>query len=220
VTDRVIRLGLDLNVLYAERLAAMRGVRGSAAYYLVEAIRNGECDAGPMQLIISVPVIENWASVLIRRFGYARDAAEEIAWLLHDYAQEGPLASPPSLVVGSGHMPFAGEAEELAAAAAQMEPGKLFDEIADDRHVLLAAIGGRADLLATGDVDDFRRGPAVGLENRRDLVLFPTASASLVIAKPAFVAHWLRQGIVPDAAFVASRGEEFILPRNGTGDHR
>ena len=55
----------------------------------MDAVRNGESDAGPVQLITSVPVIENWASVLVRRFNFDKD--EETAWLLHDYALEGPL---------------------------------------------------------------------------------------------------------------------------------
>ncbi len=212
-----IRVCLDINVLVADLLGRLKGRSGTGSRYLVDAVRNGECDAGPVQLISSVPIIENWASVLVRRFNYDRDSAEELAWLLQDYAMEGPLALPPSIVVGAGHVPFASELEERAAARAHLAAGddKLFDEIADDRHVLLSAIGGKADLLATNDVDDFNRGPAVSFANRRDVILFPTSGKPVVIGTPVFLAYWLRQGMVPDAAFIASRPEEFVAHPDG-----
>lgn len=214
MTERAIRICLDINVLVADLLGTIKGRKGTASRYLVDAVRNGECDAGPVQLITSVPVIENWASVLIRRFNYDRDSADETAWLLQDYALEGPLAVPPSIMVGAGHIPFASEEEEFAAAQAHLDASdaKLFDEITDDRHVLLSAIGGKADLLATNDVDDFERAPAQALSNRTDVILFPTIGSSLAIGKPSFLAHWLRQGIVPDAGFIASHPDEFVLP--------
>jgi hypothetical protein len=43
--------------------------------------------------------------------------------------------------------------------------------------------------------------------------------SSLAIGKPSFLAHWLRQGIVPDADFIASRPDEFVLPSQ-KDDHR
>jgi hypothetical protein len=82
----------------------------------VDAVHNGECDGGPVQLITSVPVLENWTSILIRRFDYHRDSADETALLLQDYALDGPLAIPTSIMGGSGLFPFASEAEEFAAA--------------------------------------------------------------------------------------------------------
>lgn len=220
MTERAIRICLDINVLVADLLGTIKGKRGTASRYLVDAVRNGECDAGPVQLITSVPVIENWASVLTRKFGYDKHSAEETAWLLQDYALEGPLAIPPSIMVGAGHVPFASEEEEFAAAQAHLDASdaKLFDEITDDRHVLLSAIGGKADLLATNDVDDFERGPTQAFSNRTDVILFLTIGSSPVIGKPSFLAYWLRQGIVPDAAFIASRLDEFIVP-DAKDDH-
>lgn len=120
MTQRVVRICLDINVLVADLLGTIKGKRGTASRYLVDAVWNGECDAGPVQLITSVPVIENWTSVLIQRFNYDKDSAEETAWLLQDYALEGPLAIPPSIVVVAGHDPFASEEEELASAQAHL----------------------------------------------------------------------------------------------------
>ncbi len=213
MTERAIRICLDINVLVADLLGTIKGRKGRASRYLVDAVRNGECDAGPVQLITSVPIIENWAFVLMRKFNFDRESDDETAWLLQDYALEGPLAIPPSIKVGAGHVPFASEEAEVAAARAHLDASdaKLFDEIADDRHVLSSAIGGKADFLATNDVDDFERGPAQTLSNRTDVILLPTIGPSLPIGKPSFLAHCLRQGIVPDAGFIASRPDDFVL---------
>jgi hypothetical protein len=69
-------------------------------------------------------------------------------------------------------------------------------------------LAGRADILVTADLDDFIRGPAIRLQ-RPDVALFPFADTTLVVAKPSFAAHWLRQGVVPDAAFIAARPAAF-----------
>lgn len=121
--------------------------------------------------------------------------------MLYDYAVDGAIGVPPSIVVGSGHVPFADEAAERQAASSK--GGRLFDEIEDDRHVLLGAIAGDAHILVTSDVDDFNRGPAQELEGRADVILYPWSAGGLVIGTPAFARHWLQQGIVPHAGNVA-----------------
>jgi hypothetical protein len=211
LTDPVIRLAVDINVWYADLLVSQRGRLGTAARYIADAVRAGVCPAGPVQLIASVPVIENWASVLQRRFGYSLQDANEQAGLLYDYAADGAVGVPPSIVVGSGYVPFADEAAERQAAATKGD--KLFNEIEDDRHVLLSAIAGDAHILVTSDVDDFNRGSAQSFNGRADVIVYPTAAAGLVIAKPTFVRHWLQQGIVPDANVIAELLQEPSRPR-------
>jgi hypothetical protein len=167
-------------------------------------------------LITSVPVIENWASVLQRHFAYTKEAADETAGFLYDYATEGALGLPPNLVVGSGHIPFADEEAVRAAIQDHARPenaDKLFDEISDDRYVLLGAIAGDADLLATLDINGFYRGPANAFEGRTDVILYPARKAPLVVGKPAFIAHWLRRGIIPDAAFLGENADDFVPAR-------
>jgi hypothetical protein len=46
---------------------------------------------------------------------------------------------------------------------------------------------------------------------RDNLMLYPFALGHLVIAKPSFVVHWLRLGMVPDANFVAQHPDAFRL---------
>ena len=78
----------------------------------------------------------------------------------------------------------------------------------DARYALVIALAGRVDILVTADLDDFIRGSAIRLQ-RPDVALFPFADVTLVVAKPSFAAQWLRQGIVPDAAFIAARPAQF-----------
>jgi hypothetical protein len=175
-------------------------------------VREGRCPPGPVQFVAALPLIENYADVLRRRLGYSRSEAEEKAWLLEQYALEGPMPSHPHVSVASGYIPFETEEQLKMAAQHQLRPEhatKLFNEIQDDRYVLETALAGRADILVTADVGGFRRGSAVRF-TRDDALLFPLADRVLVIGSPHFASYWLFQGVVPDAAFVASRPEEFV----------
>jgi predicted nucleic acid-binding protein len=206
-----LRLCLDINVLVSDILAKRHGRRETAASMVVDAVRDGICPAGPVQLATSLPIVENYASVLQRRFGYSRIDADEKAWLLEQYATGGPMPEHPQLVVGAGYIPFETE-QELRAAVETLSGSenatKLFAETQDDRYVLETALAGRADILVTSDVNDFSRGQAIQLE-RSDVLLFPFSNRILVIAKPSFVAFWLRQGVLPDAAFIADNADDF-----------
>jgi len=210
---RVIRLTLDINIFVADMLAKIHGRLGTAASMLVDAVRQGACPAGPVQLVTSIPIIENYASVLRRHFAYTKHEAEEKAWLLERYVLDGAMPEYPRLVVGSGNVAFETEDQMRTAIATftvSADANKLFDEVNDERYVLETALAGRADILLTSDIDDFTRGPAIKLE-REDVVLYPFAGSRLVIAKPRFAAHWLRLGIIPDAAFVEEHPDDFQL---------
>src|SRR5215813_4350916 len=198
--ERTIRLALDINVFIADILSTDVGRRNTAASFLVQAVGSGTSPAGPVQLVTSLPIIENYANVLSRRLGYDADAAEERAWILQQYAPEGPMPDHPYLSVGGGYIPFETEEEwrrSLGNHLGRSEADKLFHEIQDDRYVLETALVGRADILVTADVAGFAKGPAVRFE-RNDVLLFSFADRALVIGSPRFVAHWLSQAIVPD----------------------
>ncbi len=173
-----------------------------------------------MQLIISAAMIEQCESVLQRHFGYNRSGTSEAAWLLHDIAKEGPLPLSTLVVVGSGFVPFASglEAEIAAKGTASRTDGnvvgRIFDEFEDDRHVLLAAIAGRADILVTANMRDFRREKMLEYD-REDMFVVPGPDHHLLVGTPSFAAHWLRQGINPDRTLVSSHGHEFRPKTNG-----
>ena len=197
-------------------------MRPTACSDLVSYPVAGAFPGGVAQLIISVPMIEQWESFLQRHFGYERSLASRIAWLFDDAAREGPLPFSTFLVVGSGFDPFASEQEtEAVMMSEQSRAGgsrteRIFDEIEDDRHVLLTAIAGKADILVTGNMQDFRRGKVLEFD-RDDMFVIPAPGHHLVIGTPAFATHLLRQGIVPDWDLVSSRPEEF---RPVTQQHR
>jgi hypothetical protein len=179
---------------------------------LVDAVRDGSCPAGPVQLVTSIPVIETYAGVLRRRFGYTPAEADEKAWLLEQYTLDGPMPDHPQVPVGCDSIPFETEAQlrqSIAAHLGAAEAGKLFHEVQDDRYVLETALAGAADVLATADVNDFARGPTIRFR-RNDVLLFPLPERPLVIASPHFTAFWLRQGIVPNAAFVHAHPDGFV----------
>jgi hypothetical protein len=92
----------------------------------------------------------------------------------------------------------------MQSHAKAQQPGsvkKLFDENEDDRYVLLTALTGCADLLVTTNMNDFRRG-VIREFGREDMFVISHAHHDLVVAKPFFAAYWLRQGCVPNAAYV------------------
>ena len=175
--DVTSRLCLDINVLFADLRSKARRLRPAACSDLVSYATTGRFPGGSTQLIISVPMIEQWESVLQRHFGYDRSDASEAAWLLHDIAREGPLPFSTLVVVGSDFVPFASEQEAEAAAmgrasrAAGSEAEGIFDEIEDDRHVLLTALAGKADILVTTNMRDFRRGKILEFD-RADMSSF------------------------------------------------
>lgn len=210
--DRVVRLALDVNVFIADILSRRQRRRNTATIRIVDAVRNGVCPAGPVQLITSVPIIETFANVLQRRLGYDAHMAEERAWILEEYTRQGPMQSRPHVTVGAGYIPFATEAEMRQSIETHMkrkDVDKLFHEIQDDRYVLETALAGNADILVTSNIADFCRDPAVKLQ-RADVVLYPFANRMLVIATPQFTSHWLDQGIIPDAGFVADHPDDFV----------
>jgi PIN domain len=213
--ERAIRLALDINVFIADILSTEVRRRNTAASFLVDAVRTGISPAGPVQLVTSLPIIENYANVLTRRLDYDANAAEERAWILQQYALEGPVPDRPYLSVGSGYIPFETEEEwqqSIANHLGRSEANKLFHEIQDDRYVLETALVGRADILATADVAGFAKGPAIEFE-RNDVLLCPFADRALVIGSPRFVVYWLSQGVVPDAQFIADNPKDFVRRR-------
>lgn len=211
------RLCLDINVFFADLRSKARRLRPTACSDLFSYAATGRFPGGATQLIISVPMIEQWESVLKRHFGYNSLDASETAWLLYDMARDGPLPISTLLVVGSVFVPFATEREtEEAARSRATRTGDggtkgIFGAIEDDRHVLLTAIAGKADILVTGNMRDFRRSEVLEFE-RDDMLVVPTPDYHLVVGTPGFAAHWLRQGIVPNWDLVSSHTDEFRPP--------
>jgi len=218
-----LRLCLDINVFYSEFFSRTKRVFPSSASDLVDWVDSGNCPAGPVQLIISWPMVEQWENVLIRNLKIPKNDAEAIANNLAVLAMDGPISESPHMVLGSGYVPFATE-EEIGKAARALkdrqakdpENPPLYDEVEDDRIVYLTAIVAGADVLVTDNLKDFRRGNFQQFE-RDDLIVASHGDRSLVVATPFFVAHWLRSGVPITPAFIRSRPDLFIVKPKDTG---
>jgi len=175
---RLIRLCLDLNVWVAAFLADRRQRRTGSSTSLVDAVRVGACTAGPVQLVVSVGMLERLQIVLVRNFRLDPDIAMTLTATIEAIAAAGPAGDHPYLLLGgTGVLPLRDE---------------------EDRHVLEVAVAGHADVLATANLDDSTGTNFEPLGNlTRAVVYKPLTAPPLVIAHPDHVATWLRSGIVP-----------------------
>ena len=63
-----LRVCLDLNIWVADFLGTRRGRRGGSSPWLADAVRSGACPAGPLQLVVSLGMLDRLALVLVREF--------------------------------------------------------------------------------------------------------------------------------------------------------
>lgn len=176
----LLRVCLDLNVWVADFLGTRRGRRSGSSPWLADAIRAGTCPAGPLQLVVSLGMLDRLALVLVREFGVGADAADTLVRAISSIASLGPAGDHPHALVGGGVHP-------------------VHDE--EDRHVLEIAIAGEADLLATANMADFDTGDIRKVRDGTQIRLCPRPGrASLVIAHPDQARDWLRAGLLPTRA--------------------
>lgn len=186
----VLRVCLDVNVFITDLLGTAQG-RNSSSSQVVEMVRRGWCALGPVQLVVSWTMLETLGLVLTRKLGRDDVWVNLIVQNIADMAAGGALYSPPHLLLGgTGTRPM---------------------RDAEDGTVLDAALAGKAELLITGDVDDFLRGGKSTLPTdliaRRRLSngkLAPAVAAipryceaPLIIAMPQEAIVWLSRSIDP-----------------------
>jgi PIN domain len=175
--DRLIRICLDLNIWVADFLGTRRGRRGGSGPWLADAVRRAACPAGPLQLVISLGMLERLAAVLVRVFSVERAAAEIAARAIGDIAALGPAGDFPYVLAGGGVYPI---------------------RDSEDRHVLEVAVAGRADVLATANLADFEMDGIAKVGNGSRVRAYTTiAGTKLVIAHPDVARNLLRDGIFP-----------------------
>lgn len=128
----MLRLCLDLNVWLGAIIADGLGRTGTATQSLVQAVRSGDSQRGPIALVISWGMLNRLSDVLTAR-EVARATAAGLTETIAAYARQGP-----SLTLGG--------------------VGVLRIDDTEDQHVLETALAGEADLLVTHNIDDFLSG--------------------------------------------------------------
>jgi len=105
----LLRVCLDLNVWVADFLGTRRGRRGGSSPWLADAVRAGGCPAGPLQLVVSLGMLDRLALVLVREFSVEAGAAETVVRAIAGIASLGPAGDHPHALVGGGVYPVRDE---------------------------------------------------------------------------------------------------------------
>lgn len=176
-TPALLRLCLDLNIWVADFLGTRRGRRSGSSPWLADAVRSGICQAGPLQLVVSIGMLDRLALVLTREFLVEADAAETLVRAIGGVASFGPAGDHLHALVGGGVYPLRDE---------------------EDRHVLEVAVAGGADLLVTANMINFDTADVVRVDDGTRIRLHPRpGQATLVIAHPDQARDWLRARVLP-----------------------
>lgn len=176
-----MRLCLDLNVWLGAFLSERLERTGTATQALVDAVRSGACERGPVALVISWGMLNRLQKVLMAQ-GFGEPEAQGLIEVIATYAREGP-----SLTLGGvGVLPMDDE---------------------EDRHVVETAFAGGADLLVTHNLDDFAGADAQALVASRAYGA-TRGAAKLLILHTYEAAAWLRGEPIPHQAeaFVTAHG--------------
>ncbi len=158
----MIRVCLDLNVFVAEFLATLYDRHDTLAQQLVELCRHGRLGDASVQLVISIPMLNRFAEVLVRDFDVESGAAVALAEAIGDLARARSGGGPLLVLGGTGVAPVRDE---------------------EDRYVLETAFAGKADYLVTENMRDFV--PPGTWIRRPDLAQY----GELLIAKPKAFAN-------------------------------
>jgi predicted nucleic acid-binding protein len=167
-----LRLCLDLNVWCAAILGRAGGRSGTASQLLTDTVAEGKCALGPTRLIVSWPMLTRLETVLVRDLHLTRPDARQQLAIIAAAASADPAGGPYVVLGGSGLVP-------------------LHDD--EDGRVLEAAVAGRADVVATGNMSDFVSYRSEVVVPGR-VVLHRVADHEVVVAHPAEVARWVRTG--------------------------
>lgn len=206
---------LDINVFIEHFLSRAKDVRPTASSYLFDCALSGRFPGGTFQLVVSVAMVEQLEDVLRSNLNWSEPRARSAGRLLHRMARAGPDPIEVILVTASRHVPFVTEEQERKAAADELkrrrsgDPERLHDEVQDDMHVFMAAMSKRAGILVTNNLNDFRTGKTIRYEGRDDMFVIPSADHHLVVGRPSFAAHWLREGVAPDWTLIKSHDGDF-----------
>ena len=128
-----LRVCLDINVYIARQLAAQSGRSGGAASALVDIARDMNCEAGPVQLVMSLQMIGTLEDVL-GRLKFQPQSISDFTAALVGLMKMGPEGFDPFLSPSAGGLAI---------------------KDTEDAGVLASCIAPRVHLLVTDNLDDF-----------------------------------------------------------------
>jgi predicted nucleic acid-binding protein len=171
-----LRLCLDLNIWCAALLADFKGRQDTSCQALVRIVREGTCQLGPVQLIISWGMLNRLRLVLERDLGVTPIGADLYIEAIRSYAILGAAGVSPQLTLGG--------------------TGIIALQDREDAHVLETALAGRANLLVTANFRDFRsKDTRILMAERHGIYLAP--SHNFHIVHPYLMMEWLKSGQIP-----------------------
>ncbi|MDQ0473815.1 PIN domain-containing protein [Labrys wisconsinensis] len=187
-----MRLTIDVNVWVAHLMATQHRRSGTAAQAIVAIAGGMQLSGRPVQIVVSLEMLDTLERVLIR-LGFSAAAAADFGSALVELMKTGPEALDPDL---------------LLSGRDQLD---IHDR--EDAGVLATAIAGRVDLLVTDNLADFETKDSERIETQvvtsggRERQLFALIherqnGVSLLVAHPFDVLDWIARGIDLSAAAV------------------
>ncbi len=171
-----LRLCLDLNIWCAALLADFKGRQDTSCQYLVRIVREGTCDLGTVQLIISWGMLNRLRLVLEKNLGITPTVADLYIDAIRGYASLEAVGVFPQLTLGG--------------------TGIIALRDQEDAHVLETALAGRANLLVTANFRDFRaKDTRILIPERHGIYVAP--SHRFEIVHPYLMMEWLKSGQIP-----------------------
>lgn len=168
----MLRLCLDLNIWCASLLADFKGKQGTSCQCLVEIVRQGYCQLGDVQLIVSWGMLNRLRLVLEKDLQVSQTAADLYVDTIRGYAQLGPQLT----LGGTGVIPL---------------------RDTEDAHVLETTVAGRATVLVTANFRDFVSNDTYIIVPQRHAIHVSPAHR-FPIVHPYLMMDWLRAGQIPE----------------------
>jgi hypothetical protein len=180
-----MRICVDLNVWVSDQLAFAGGRSDSSASQVINAVNARRFGSLPLQLVMSMQMLDNLRIVLVERVKAGEDRAVAFIDAIEATIRTGPDRLDPYLIMG-GAAKFA----------------------LSDREVLATAFAGEAELLVTSNLKHFRTDKCEVVETTtvktgkgpRQLhaQIHTSGDRWLIVADPIDVADWIRRGIGVD----------------------
>lgn len=144
---RPLRIVLDVNIFVSDVISRGHGRTGTTSQKLVDAMLAGKIGDHPVQLIISLAMLDSFRGALLR-LGAPSAAIDAAANALLDLTRNGPARLDPYLLLDTGHVALSMRDRE-------------------DAGVLAIAFAADADLLVTDNLADFETKDCVSIATLR-----------------------------------------------------